>query len=473
MSKKTAISKQYSVSRRHGRLHANTDEDKTQIYPAFGHRFFVISVLLLLLLLVGCTTSGSGQEREPHRFTGFLESEEVILAPEIGGRIVELAVAEGDAVASGQIIARLDDSLIRLQLAQADASVAEAEARLAQIKAAVRPEDIALADARVAQAQAAADAAESALQDAIRLRDNPQELDVQIAQAQAALAEAQAHARAAKHQAQAADLEAQMWGEIARDLANGVAVTLPDGTVVTVDAPPEKKQQANEQWNLASQEAWRAWQQAAQADAAADQAWVALNDLKKQRENRQEAEAQVVAATNARDQALAGVKQAQAALDAVKAGPTAEQIAAAEAAVAQARAAREAKAVQLDKSIIKAPISGVINARYFSADEVIGPGQRLVSIHQPDKMTLTIYAPAGMIDDIHTGDVYPLEVESAPGRQYQARVTVISDKPEFTMRQSQNVAERAAVVYAVTLQVENPDDLLRPGLPADALIDIR
>jgi multidrug efflux pump subunit AcrA (membrane-fusion protein) len=154
----------------------------------------------------------------------------VILAPEIGGRIVELAVAEGDAVASGQIIARLDDSLIRLQLAQADASVVEAEARLAQIKAAVRPEDIALAEARVDQAQAAADAAESALQDAIRLRDNPQELDVQIAQAQAALAEAQAHARTAKHQAQAADLEAQMWGEIARDLANGVAVTLPDAT---------------------------------------------------------------------------------------------------------------------------------------------------------------------------------------------------------------------------------------------------
>jgi HlyD family secretion protein len=325
----------------------------------------------------------------------------------------------------------------------------------------------------LAQAQAAADAAESALQDASRLRDNPQELDVQIAQAQAALAEAQAHARAAKHQAQAADIEAQMWGEIARDLANGKTVTLPDGTVITIDAPPEKKHQANVQWNLAGQKAWRAWQQSAQAEGAAQQALVALNDLKKQQADRQQAEAQVVAATNARDQTLAGVKQAQAALDAVKAGPTDEQIAAAEAAVAQARAAREAQAIQLDKTTLLAPTDGVINARYFSEGEVIGPGQRLVSIHQPDKMTLTIYVPAGMIDAIHIGDLYPLEVESAPGRQYQARVTAISDQPEFTMRQSQNVAERAAVVYAVTLQVENPDDLLRPGLPADALIDIR
>jgi HlyD family secretion protein len=429
-----------------------------------------IPLLLLALLLTACTGVARGQEPETNRFTGFLESETVTIAPEISGRIVALPVEEGDAVTAGQIIARLDDSLIKLQLAGADADVAAAEARLAQLRAAVRPEDVALAEARLAQAQVAADAAESALEDAIRLRDNPQELDVQIAQAQAALNEASAHARAAKHQAQAADIEAQMWGEITRDLAQGKTVTLPDGTIITSEAPPEKRQQANKQWNLASQKAWQAWQQAAQADAAARQAQIALNDLKKQRENRQEAEAQVVAATNARDKALAGVNQAQAALEAVKAGPTDEQIAAAEAAVEQARAARDATAVQLDKTIIKAPIDGVINARYFSENEVIGPGQRLASITRPDHITITIYVPASRVDSISVGDLYPLEVESAPGRQYQARVVAISDKPEFTMRQSQNVAERAAVVYAVTLRVENPDDLLRPGLPADILL---
>ncbi len=430
----------------------------------------IILLALLALLLSGCANIASDQETGPDRFTGFLESENVTIAPEIGGRIVAMQAQAGDLVTAGQVLARLDNSLIRLQLAQADANVTEAEARLAQIKAAVRPEDAALARARLAQAQAVADAAQRALQDAIRLRDNPQELDVQIAQAQAAFDEASAHARAAKHQAQAADIEAQMWGEIARDLAQGKTVTLPDGTIITIDAPPEKRQQASQQWNLASQKAWQAWQQADQADAAARQALITLNDLKKQRENRQEAEAQVVAATNARDKALTGVKQAQAALDAVEAGPTDEQLAAAEAAVEQARAARNAIAVQLDKTVIKAPVDGVINARYFSENEVIGPGQRLLDINQPGKMTITIYAPAGMIDAIHIGDVYPLEVDSASGRQYQARVTAISDKPEFTMRQSQNVAERAAVVYAITLQIENPDDHIRPGLPADVII---
>jgi HlyD family secretion protein len=437
-----------------------------------GGLLLALSLLLLALLLGACSGAASDQPAGVQRFTGFLENEEVTLASETGGRILEISVQEGDQVSAGQVVARLDDEGIRLSLAQADADVAEAEAKLAQLKAAVRPEDVALAEARLEQAQAGLEAAESALQDAIRLRDNPQELDVQIAQAQATLAEARAHAEAAEHQARSADIEAQMWGEIARDLAQGKTVTLPDGSTRTVTAPPDQRYKANLQWNIASQKAWKAWQQAAEAKSAAAQALVALNTLREQRKNQQEAEARVVEATNARDNAKAAVAQAQAALDAVKAGPSEEQIAAAEAAVQQARAVRDARAVQLEKTVIKTPIDGVVTARYFSQGEVAGPGQRLVAISQPDQVTITIYAPASLIDSIQVDDIYALEVESAPGQQYQARVTGISDEPEFTMRQSQNVAERAAVVYAITLQIENPDDLLRPGLPADVLIPV-
>ena len=429
-----------------------------------------ISLLLLAMLLGACTGVASGQESQVQRFTGFLENEEVVLAPEIGGRILELDVQEGDAVQRGQVIARLDDEAIRLQLAQADADVAEAGARLAQLKAAVRPEDVALAEARLKQAQAGLLAAESALEDAVRLRDNPQELDVKIAQARATLAETRAHAKAAEHQARAADLEAQMWGEAVHDLSQGKTVTLPNGQTMTVNAPPEQRYKANLQWNIASNKAWQAWQQAAEAKAAAGQALVSLNTLQEQRKNRQEAEARVVEATNARDNARAAVKQARAALDAVKAGPGEEKIAAAEAALQQAQAARDAQATHLEKTVITAPNDGIVTARYFSRDEVIGPGQRLVTISKPDQITITIYVPASMIDTLHVDDVYPLEVETAPGSQYQARITAIADEPEFTMRQSQNVAERAAVVYAVTLKIENPDTLLRPGLPADVLI---
>ena len=437
-----------------------------------GGSFSILILLLLLIpsLLTGCAAARDASASTERRFTGFLENETIVIAPEIGGRILALGVEEGDEVREGEELARLDDSYIRLQLAQAEARVARAQAELARLKAAVRPEDVAVAEARVAQAQAALDAAEIALADAITLRDHPQELEVQIAQARAALNEAQAHARAAQHQAEAADLEQQMWGEIVQDLARGIQVTLPDGTVITVDAPPEKKQQAKTQWNLASQKAWQAWSQAKQAKNAAAQAQAALDDLLRQKEDGQEAESQVVAATNARDEAAAALKQAQAALEAVKAGPSREQIAAAEAAVAQAQAARDAQAAALTKTRILAPADGVILERYFSPGEVIAPGQQLLRITRPDRLTITIYVPADMIDDFRVGDVLPLTVDSAPQREYDARILAVSDQPEYTTRQSQNNAERAAVLYAVTLQIENPDDLLRPGLPADVIL---
>ena len=69
-----------------------------------------------LLILALCACASRTQPDEPVRLTGFLESATVDIAPEIGGRLVEVAVDEGDSVASGQIVARLDDSHLRLQL---------------------------------------------------------------------------------------------------------------------------------------------------------------------------------------------------------------------------------------------------------------------------------------------------------------------------------------------------------------------
>ena len=429
--------------------------------------------ILILLLLTACAARVRQTETGPTRLTGFIEAASVDVSPEIGGRLVEVAVDEGDRVSAGQVVARLDDEQLRLQLALAEAEVTEAEAKLAQLQHAVREVDVALAQAQVKQAETALAAAEQALADAIRLRDNPQMLDVQIAQARAALDEAKAHQRAAEYQAQAADLEAEMWGVITQDLRDGVDVKLPGGGTIIVDAPSEKLDYANQQWNLASQSAWAAWEDVDAAKAAVKQAQTALNDLLKMRENPQEAEAQVVAATNARDEAKATLEQARAQLEAVKAGPSQEQIDAAQAAVEQARAQRDALAAQLDKTTLRAPADGVVAARYRSSGEVIGPNLPLLTINQPQTLEITIFAPARLLDAFAVGDDLPLVVDAAPDRQFTARVLEIGDEPEFTLRQSQNVAERANSVYAVRLRILDSDPLLRPGLPADVLVENR
>jgi HlyD family secretion protein len=81
----------------------------------------------------------------------------VKLAFEAQGRIAEILVDEGDAVRAGQVLARLDDRLARAQVAAAEASLEQAEARYALARRGPRREDVAAARA---DADAAATVAE-------------------------------------------------------------------------------------------------------------------------------------------------------------------------------------------------------------------------------------------------------------------------------------------------------------------------
>lgn len=106
------------------------------------------------LVLEGC------QAPEPSgtvRVSGHVEATEVQLAPDVGGRLLELKPVEGDRVAMGDVVARLDTRDIELHMARARADRAAADAQLRFLQKGSRPEDV-----RQARAQADAAAAEAA-----------------------------------------------------------------------------------------------------------------------------------------------------------------------------------------------------------------------------------------------------------------------------------------------------------------------
>jgi HlyD family secretion protein len=88
------------------------------------------------------------------RASGHVEATEVRLAPEVGGRVVELPVREGDRVDVDALIARLDSRDIELAIERSRAERQLARAQLALLEAGSRPEDIRQAEA---QAQSARD----------------------------------------------------------------------------------------------------------------------------------------------------------------------------------------------------------------------------------------------------------------------------------------------------------------------------
>lgn len=89
--------------------------------------------------------------------SGTIEAPEVAVAPLVSGRILEAPVSEGSSVKKGDVLFRIDDSVAKLQVAQAEAAVKAAKAALKQAK------DDDKSDAEIAAAQAQADQAAAAL----------------------------------------------------------------------------------------------------------------------------------------------------------------------------------------------------------------------------------------------------------------------------------------------------------------------
>jgi HlyD family secretion protein len=92
------------------------------------------------------------------RASGYVEATEVRISAEVGGRLLELFVSEGDRIEKGTPIARIDPTDIELTLARSRAEREQADAQLRLLLAGSRQEDIrqALAVAEAAEAETAA-----------------------------------------------------------------------------------------------------------------------------------------------------------------------------------------------------------------------------------------------------------------------------------------------------------------------------
>ena len=114
-----------------------------------------------LFLTLMCFAVACRNAADPNlvRVSGHVEATEVRLSPEIGGRVVDLTVKEGDRVEVGEVLLRLDTRDAQLAIDRARAEHRAADAQLRLLQAGSRPEDIRQSDA---QAQAARDEAQAA-----------------------------------------------------------------------------------------------------------------------------------------------------------------------------------------------------------------------------------------------------------------------------------------------------------------------
>lgn len=114
----------------------------------------------------GVAYCGRGDSSRPLRASGYVEATEVRVGPEVGGRVVRVAVAEGDRIAAGQLIAQVDTADLDLAMRRAQAERDQAVAQLRLLEAGSRQEDIRQAQAQAESTRADVKAAETELESA-------------------------------------------------------------------------------------------------------------------------------------------------------------------------------------------------------------------------------------------------------------------------------------------------------------------
>jgi len=123
--------------------------------------------LSLVLVALAALPACRPQPPPDHvRASGHVEATDVQVAAEVGGRLIELRVNEGDRVTAGDLIARLDTTPVDLALRRARADRDQADAQLRLLLAGARVEDIRQAEAQVAAAEADVAAARADLRSA-------------------------------------------------------------------------------------------------------------------------------------------------------------------------------------------------------------------------------------------------------------------------------------------------------------------
>jgi HlyD family secretion protein len=117
--------------------------------------------ICVFVLVAAAAACGEDAPADRVRVSGQVEATEVQVASQVGGRLLELAPAEGDRVSAGAVVARLDATDAELALAGARAERDQADAQLRLLKAGARVEDIRQAEAQLATAQSDARAADA------------------------------------------------------------------------------------------------------------------------------------------------------------------------------------------------------------------------------------------------------------------------------------------------------------------------
>jgi HlyD family secretion protein len=403
--------------------------------------------------------------------SGTIEAIEVTIAPEIGGKVTDVSVDEGAPVKAGDMLFRLDDTLLQAQravtVANLDLTRAAASTADSALATAQANYELVLNAARLESASTRTSDWSAVSPSGYTLPGGYFSRADEIAAAQAEVDAARStHADAQDSlNTLLADPANAAFVATETRLANGRAASIVALDVLTranVANNTDLRDAAQSAYDTAQTElddAQAAYDSLKDTDSARN-ITTARADLSAAQERLESAQDRLLALQTGEDSpkvtaAQAVLHQAQAAADQ------------AALAVTQAQASLALIDTQWAKLTITAPADGTILTNSIQPGEIIAPSAAAMTLGRLDNMTITVYVPEDRYGELSLGQPATVTVDSFPGETFTATVIHIAEQAEFTPRNVQTTEGRTSTVFAIKLRVQDPGGKLKPGMPAD------
>lgn len=207
------------------------------------------------------------------------------------------------------------------------------------------------------------------------------------------------------------------------------------------------------------------------ATAVAENARLNLNRVTAMRASNAISQKELDNARASAREADAKLRSAQDQLDMLLSGYREEDVLAQRAAVAAAAAELNHAEIQLRDAVLIAPQKGIILTRAREAGAIVQAGQTVYTLTLTNPVWLRAYVDEPNLGRIKPGMAVRVFVDAAPGRSFPGSVGFISPTAEFTPKTVETREVRTALVYRLRIQVEDPENVMRQGMPVTVVLD--
>ena len=374
-------------------------------------RHFAFYLLIVLfsfavgaVFYVSMFTSHSKDTLKLH---GWVEGTDVALSAKVKGEVIRLLVIEGSEVKKGQLVAQIKSDQIQAEDLNAQAKIEEAEAIFAKARNRVEILKSSLEGAKIA------------------LELCKSQSEAKINQAEAAVASAKAVLVQAEAKFCKAEKDYDRYCHLVKD--NIISQSQMDSI--------------EEMYKVAKAEVERASRELSNQEANLTLAKTSLTEIRLRENDVITLEKELISAINE------------------------EMIA--KATVEAARAQKKKIEATLADTYIYSPVNGTVTSKMIEQGENVVPGTPLVVVTDLSDLYVKTYVEQIDIGKIKLNTPCKIKVDSFPERSFAGQVIFIASRAEFTPRDVQMDEHRTALVYKIKVGINNPEGLLKPGLPAD------